>query len=77
MRSDNKISIAHQSEKDFWRAKKHECCNIQSVKSVYSIYKGWCLENNRVIQNEYRFRTFIRKNGYKPSSVPKQSSVEE
>ena len=61
----NSPSATHQSSKDFWIMHKETCCLIRSVKQIFELYRTWCLENNKAIQNEYRFRTFIRKNGYK------------
>lgn len=70
----NQITLHHNSEKDFWKKHKEECCQIRSVKEVYQRYIEWTKAHDRVIQNEYRFRTFIRKNGYNNGGdmVPKK-----
>ena len=54
----------HQSQIQFWKKYKEECKQIRTVKQVFQTYKEWCETNNHPIQNEYRFRTFIRNNGY-------------
>ena len=56
------------SVRKFWKDKKEECVSIKSIKEVFRIYKEYTEENELALQNEYKFRTFIRKNGYANSS---------
>ncbi len=60
----NPITANRQSEKDFWSQYKSEMCKIRSIKEVYRRYVDWANENERRIQLEYRFRKYIRDNGY-------------
>lgn len=57
-------SDKHNSVKEYWIIFKERDCLIRSVKQVFQNYKEWCQENDKPLQNEFKFRTFIRKNGY-------------
>ena len=67
------------SVRHFWITKKSECLNIRSIDEVFNIYKNYhTLYENNIGQkynfqplNKYKFRTFIRKNGYNNSSSQK------
>jgi hypothetical protein len=60
------------SVRHFWITKKSECANIRSIDAVFDIYKEYhsAYENAANIKykfqplNKYKFRAFIRKNGY-------------
>jgi len=60
------------SVRHFWITKKSECVNIRSIDTVFDIYKEYHskYENAANLKykfqplNKYKFRAFIRKNGY-------------
>lgn len=49
----------------FWTECKDECTSIRSVKAVFTKYKQYAEERELPVLNEYIFRTYIRKHGYK------------
>jgi hypothetical protein len=69
------------SVRHFWQTSKIECLNIQSIDAVYDRYKEYhkTYANkagetyNHPALHKYKFRVFIRKNGY-DNSTPKQNS---
>ena len=56
-----------QNAVEFWRLHQNECCPIRSIKEVYQKYKEYAVTNSLPVYNEYKFRTYIRKNGYNNS----------
>jgi hypothetical protein len=67
------------SVRHFWITKKSECLNIRSIDEVFDIYKNYHIiyqngageKYNFTPLNKYKFRAFIRKNGYDNSSSVK------
>jgi hypothetical protein len=65
------------SVRHFWITKKSDCLNIRSIDEVFNIYvKYHSTYENGIGEkykcqpiNKYKFRTFIRKNGYDNSSI--------
>jgi len=70
------------SVRHFWQVSKTECINIQSIDEVYEKYKTYHQtyankageKYKYPLLNKYKFRTFIRKNGYN-NSKPKNISI--
>ena len=46
--------------KIYWQNNKDRLCKESSIKAVYQAYKSEASEH----LNEFKFREFIRKNGY-------------
>ncbi len=67
------------SVRHFWTTKKSECLNIRSIDAVFEIYKDYHSTYSTkggekykfAPLNKYKFRAFIRKNGYDNSSIKK------
>ena len=65
------------SVRHFWITKKSECLNIRSIDEVFNIYKEYhSTYQNKAEEkykfqplNKYKFRAFIRKNGYDNSTA--------
>jgi len=70
----NKAQEKRDSVRQFWKEHKEECLPIKSIKEVFAKYKTYCEEKQLQVQNEYIFRTFIRKNGYNNSGEKKKKN---
>jgi len=65
------------SVRHFWKTSQSECLNIRSIDEVFNIYANYhsTYENNAGQKykfqplNKYKFRAFIRKNGYNNSTI--------
>ena len=48
----------------YWNRHRYEMSQERSIKAVYIHYKEYTIEKDIPLTQEYRFREYIRKNGY-------------
>ena len=66
-----------KSVRHFWANNKEECCLIRSIDAVYDVYTNYHTTYENPADgkykfqalNRYKFRAFIRKNGYNNSGT--------
>jgi hypothetical protein len=66
-----------KSLRHFWTKNKTQCCQIQKIDEVFGLYAEYhktysTADGVKYIHpplNKYKFRTWIRKNGYDNSSL--------
>ena len=58
-----KTSLERQYMIDFWTKSRYTLSSIKSIKDVYKRYRE-SVPDGIIVMNEYKFREYIRKNGY-------------
>lgn len=60
-----KRNLERSSAKEFWEQKREEYEKL-GAKEVFEKYRVFCSINDLPALNEYIFRTYLRKNGWRP-----------